>query len=204
MADLPLELPDPALAGRLALALDPDRKITRALDALGPVADRDVVLLDGGAAFLGAGLAELGARVRVADALAGDVPDASADVVVALWSAIKGPGGPDEAAALRVLRPGGRLLVVHDYGRDEVARLLGTERPQIVSWSQRKGPFLAGEYRVRVIHTRWGFGSAESCAAFVADAFGPEGAAAVAATRPYLAYNVAVYHRTKEPAPTTA
>lgn len=109
MADLPVELRDPALAARLAAALDPDRKIARALEALGPVAGRDVVLLDGGDAFLGPDLAALGAHVSVADRLASGVADASADVVIACWSAIEGPGGPDEAAALRVLRPGGRL-----------------------------------------------------------------------------------------------
>ena len=34
------------LAERLGRALDREAKITRALDALGPIADRDVLLLD--------------------------------------------------------------------------------------------------------------------------------------------------------------
>ena len=34
MADLPLQLADPLLRGRLARALDPDRKIARAVDRL--------------------------------------------------------------------------------------------------------------------------------------------------------------------------
>lgn len=203
MADLPFDLPDATLAERLSRALDPDRKIVRALEALGPVAGRDVVLLDGGDGFAGTGLAELGARVRVSDRLGTGIEDASADVVVALWSAVLGPGGADEAAAVRILRPGGRLLVVHDYGRDEVARLFPREREQYGAWSQRKGPFLMGGWRVRVIHTRWRFESVEACTAFLADAFGEAGAA-LAPTRPHLAYNVAVYHRTKEPAAAAA
>ena len=41
VSDLPVALPDP-LARRLAAALDVEGKIPRALDALGPLADRDV------------------------------------------------------------------------------------------------------------------------------------------------------------------
>jgi hypothetical protein len=46
VADLPIDLED-GLAERLARALDVEAKIPRALEALGPVAGRDVLLLDG-------------------------------------------------------------------------------------------------------------------------------------------------------------
>ena len=42
----------------------------------------------------------------------------------------------------RVLRPDGRLLVVQDYGRDDVCRLRG-ELPEYGAWSRRDGPYLA-------------------------------------------------------------
>src|SRR5688500_7289158 len=72
VADLPIAL-DPSLAGRLLGALDADGKIPRALDALGPVADRDVILLDGTDGDLrSTQLRGLGARVRPASRTEGD------------------------------------------------------------------------------------------------------------------------------------
>ena len=91
---------------------------------------------------------------------------------------------------------GGRLLVVHDYGRDDVARLRG-ELPEHGPWSRRDGPFLANGFKVRVIHCFWTFDSIEDGQAFLGEAFGDIGQAVGAEMRrPRLTYNVAVYHRT--------
>jgi hypothetical protein len=96
-----------------------------------------------------------------------------------------------------VLRSGGRLLVVHDYGRDDVSRLRG-ELPEHGSWTQRDGPFLSRGFRIRVIHCFWTFGTIEEAQACLACAFGERGAAAgETLKRPRLSYNVAVYHRTR-------
>jgi hypothetical protein len=189
VADLPFAL-DGSLAGRLARALDREGKIPRALEALGPIADRDVALLDGGEGLRADQLRELGARVRWDDA------PGAADVVVGLWTAVRGGDPADIAAAERLARPGGRLLLVHDYGRDDVSRLLD-EPPEPLAWSRRDGPFLANGFRVRVIHCFWTFDDPDELRAFVVDAFGAAGEA-VAATvqRPRLSYNIAVYHRT--------
>lgn len=200
VADLPFTL-DATLAGQLAHALDIEGKIPRALEALGPVGDRDVVLLDGEAdgGLRADQLRTLGARLRVAPRGGDggwDAPDAAADVIVGLWSALRGADPLDVAAAERLARPGGRLLIVHDYGRDDVARLV-PDRPEPEAWSRRDGPFLGHGWRVRVIHCFWTFESTAATAAFLDAAFGEAGRA-VAATlhRPRLSYNVAVYHRT--------
>jgi hypothetical protein len=101
------------------------------------------------------------------------------------------------AAADRVLRPGGRLLVVHDYGRDDVSQLRG-DLPEYADWSRRDGPFLANGFRVRVIHCFWTFDSIEAARAFLGDAFGAGGVALGGhLRRARLSYNVAVYHRTR-------
>jgi methylmalonyl-CoA mutase cobalamin-binding subunit len=201
MAELPVDLAD-GLNERLTRALDAEGKIARALDALGPIADRDVLLLDGTDGIRAAQLRELGARVRCTathrtDGSVGfDAADGSADVVVSLWSSFRGAAPEELDEARRVLRPGGRLLVVHDYGRDDVSHLRGT-LPEYGPWSKRSGPFLSDGFKVRVVHCFWTFESIDEGAAFLAEAFADAGRV-VASTlkRPRLSYNVAVYHRT--------
>jgi hypothetical protein len=201
VADLPVNLP-PDLAVRLAAVLDIEGKIPRALDALEPLRGRDVVLVDGDGGLRAAQLADLGARVQVVDAGGPDgygLAPASADVLVACWSAFRGLEAAEMAEAERVVRPGGRLLVVHDYGRDDVSHLLddGADRPEYGLWSRRDGPFLRSGFKVRVVHCWWTFESVESARAFVSDAFGDAGRRfAEALKRPRLSYNIAVYHRT--------
>ena len=140
MSDLPLTLPDDS-ATVLRSALDRERKIDAALDRLGPLAGRDVLVIDAGTDEL-ARYAALGARVTsVPRAMPWPVGDASVDTIVSVWSAFRGVVPADLAEADRVLRPGGRLLVVHDYGRDDVSRLRG-DLVEHGDWTRPGGPFL--------------------------------------------------------------
>lgn len=198
MADLPIDLPD-GVAERLARALDVEGKIPRALEALGPVGGRDVLLVDVPDGLQTRRLLELGARIRHAPAaapLALLLDDASVDVVVGFWSAFRGVDETDLAEVDRVLRPGGRLLVLHDYGRDEVSLLRPADLPEYSTWSRRNGPFLVGGFKIRVLHCYWTFEDLDTQRAFLADAFGAAGEALAASLkRPRLSWNVAVYHR---------
>ncbi len=197
MADLPIDLED-GLTERLARALDVEAKIPRALEELGPVVGREVLLLDGADGIRARQLAELGARVSFAAASGPaciDAPDDSADVLISLWTRFRGLDPGESAAAARVLRPGGRLLVVLDYGRDDVSRLRG-DLSEYGLLSRRDGPYLRGGFRVRVVHCFWTFDSQEETTTFLDDAFGAVGRdLAVGLKRPRLSYNVAVYHR---------
>ncbi len=202
MSDLPVALPDP-LARRLAAALDVEGKIPRALDALGPLAGRDVAWVDGETGALVDRLTALGARIRPVsrDDTAGHArtPKPWADALVAAWSAFRGFDAGEMAEADRIVRAGGRLLVVHDYGRDDVSRLNadGPERPEYGLWSRRDGPFLGNGFKVRVVHCWWTFDSVDDARAFLGEAFGEPGQRfGEALTRPRLSYNVAIYHRT--------
>ncbi|MET0771659.1 MAG: hypothetical protein ABWZ82_01130 [Candidatus Limnocylindrales bacterium] len=192
---------DPQLPEPLVRAVDAEGRLPAALEALGPVTGRDVAVLD---ATDGPGprrLLALGAWVRTASAGAlGGLPDASADVLVA-WRTGFFPADAgwhdDLAQAGRVLRAAGRLLVVKDYGRDEVTPLFGDEvrARELVGYSHPKGPFLGSGFRVRVLHCWWRWETQEEAATELDAWFGEAGrAAAQGMRRPRLSYKVAVYH----------
>lgn len=208
MADQTVRSPDPRLRDRLDAAIDREAKIPRALDSLGPIAGRRVLLID----------AVDGLRVRQLEALGGlvtavtaaqlaSLPGRSADVVVALWTVIRPgeePAAGQVAEVMRILDPAGRLLVVHDYGRDDVSSLLRTaeQDAQLMRWSHRDGPFLANGFKLRVLHCWWSWNSLEEAVGLLQDVFGATGAALGASLRrPRLSYKVAVYHRDHELAP---
>jgi SAM-dependent methyltransferase len=223
VADLPIDLAE-GLADRLLRSFDLEAKIPRALEALGPLADRDVVLVDGDRGVRARQLAGLGARLTILErpdrlaalvsaqaaiaelrdqrVVAGDadglgLPDGSADVIVAMWTAFRAPSPDQLVEAFRVLRDGGRLLIVHDYGRDDVSRLRG-DRPEYTEWGRRDGWYLRNGFRIRVIHAFWTFETIEDTRSFLIDAFGDPGAEVGGSLkRPRLSYNVAIYHRTK-------
>lgn len=207
MADQTVRLPDPELRAALEAAADVEGRIPRTIAELGPVDGRDVLLLDPGDGLRARQLAEAGGRVTsvALDALAA-VPDGSADVVVACWNAIA-PGeaaAADEVAhAMRALRPGGRLIVVHDYGRDDVTLLVDpARRPRLLAWSKRDGPFLGNGFKVKVLHCRWTWDHLDGAAAFLSAAFGEPGAEMAAGLRrPFIEHKVAVYHRDRTVVP---
>jgi SAM-dependent methyltransferase len=187
------------LAARLAQALDVEGKIPRALETLGPMGGRDVALVDAPDGIRARQLTDLGARVTPVTSTGAarfDAPDRSADAVVALWSSFRGTPSDEIAEAARMLRPGGRLLVVHDYGRDDVAGLHnGGLDPGLLS--RRDGPFLSDGFRIRVLHCWWTFASLEEGRGFLTDAFGDAGRElGERLTRPRVSHKVAVYHRT--------
>jgi hypothetical protein len=203
MPDLPVALPSPKLEEAFLRIVDPEGKVPAALEALGPVIDRDVVVLDSGHGFRARQLEEIGARVAAfefplsdtaAEELAGWV--GRTDAVVVPWSEMATPGSRFLAEASALLRPCGRLLVIHDYGRDDVWGLLPERRERDVAWSQRHGPFLGDGFRIRVIHCWWAFESVEEARELLGAVFGSAGVeVAEKMKRLRLEYSVAIYHR---------
>jgi len=211
VADLPFEPADAGSTQRLLRAVDTEGKIPRALEAHGSFAGLDVVLF-GASPGRARWLMEVGARLTVvADPVAEPVAelaadpdwpsDASADVVVSFWSAFDGPDRAEQLAhAQRLLRPKGRLLVVLDYGRDDLDVVRGPERTaSLVVWSRRDGWFLSRGFHIRVIHTFWRFETIEEGGELLRAAYGPAAEPAISRLRrPRLAHNVAVYHWTRD------
>jgi len=194
--DLPYQLPDPGAAELLA-ALDVEGKITRALQTLGPVAGRDVALVGPADGVLAGRLAAANARIVPVAFEDRRLPleDGSVDVVAAAWRSFRGVDAGELAEADRVLRPGGRLLVLHDYGRDDISHLRDATLPEYTSWSRRDGPFLRGGFKIRVVHCFWTWSSLDEARAALA-CFGTAGEELGAGLhRPRASWNVAVYHR---------
>ena len=199
VSDLPFALAAP-LVPRLRSAVDVEGKLVRALEALGPLAGREVGFVDLPDGCLrdrltSSGIASL--VLPLASPLAFDVADHSLDAVVTLWTAFRGVDDADLREVDRVLRPGGRLLVVHNYGRDDVTTLRDAQSPEYRVWSRRDGPFLADDaFKIRVLHCFWTFDSIDDARSFLGDAFGERGEALGAELkRPRLTWNVAIYHR---------
>ncbi len=201
MADYPFRLANRELQARLEGAFDREGKIPRALLEVGPLEGRDTVLLDGDGGFRARQLESLAARVvAVPDMETRELPDSGADVIVGCWGPFTpSPAFDDELRqAARLLRAGGRLLIVHDYGRDQASRLLWDEdqRRALVDWSRRDGWFLTRGFRIRVVHCWWVFDTLEDAAEVLGAGFGSEGQKlADEIRRPRLAHNVVIYHR---------
>ncbi len=212
MADLAFDLAAPLAAplaspvsARLREAVDVEGKLPRALLALGLPAAGDVALLGDPDGWQAARLAAAGIAVQsepLAEPFRLDRADGSLDAVVSLWCGFRGVDAAARDEADRVLRAGGRLLVVHDYGRDDVSALRPADAPEYTSWSRRDGPFLRdGGFRIHVLHCFWTFATIEEAREILADSFGARGVAVGAALRrPRLSWNVAIYHRTRPPA----
>ncbi len=203
MPDLPIALPTPEVEDAFMRVVDPEGKIPAALEALGPVFGRDVVVLDSGNGVRARQLEAIGARVTAFrwPLAAGDAERLAewigrADVVVIPWSEMAAPRSRFIAEASALLRPGGRLLVLHDYGRDDVWGLRPEIREQAIAWSHRRGPFLMDGFRIRVVHCWWTFESREQAQELLGAIFGPAGEEfAAAMKRLRLEYSVAIYHR---------
>jgi SAM-dependent methyltransferase len=197
VADFPIAVAD-ALRDRLPRILDVEDKIPRALNELGSFHGRDVALVDPDGGLRERQVREFGARVVSVPGLgplSQSLTPASVDAVVACWAGFRGVDAVEIDEVDRILRPGGRLLVVHDYGRDDVSRLRG-DLPEYGLWSRRDGPFLRGGFRVRVLHCWWTFDGLEAARLFLGAAFGGVGdAVAAELKRPRLSWNVAIYHR---------
>jgi hypothetical protein len=203
LADAPTRLTDAALRERLGAAFDPEHKVDRAVASLLKLPGARVIAVDSAGSERARRLEQAGAIVSTVQTVGrARLAAGSADAVIGFWN-ILGGSAPRTSTELRsierLLAPGGVVIAVHDYGRDDASLVLADEahRRELVQWSNRNGPFLGRGFKVRVLHCWWQFESIEHAGKVLGAAFGPQGETLAATLRrPRVSHKVAVYHRT--------
>jgi SAM-dependent methyltransferase len=197
---------DPELRARLGEVIDPDRKVLAALERILPLSGKRIADVGTGIghypmllarrtgrtygiesdpALLAAARARAGAahqpNIRIVEGEAVSLPLRDGAVDLVLSGTIEPEDGslPAIAEALRVLRPGGRLVVIGYYGRDDVRSLL---EPEVVEHAlqathRRSGWWLRHGFKIKVVHARLDLHDEETAQELLIRLFGDRGRA---------------------------
>jgi SAM-dependent methyltransferase len=215
---------DPDLHARLAEAIDPDGKVLAAIERITPIGGKRIADVGTGIGHYPMLLARRTGRtygiesdpsllaearrravdahqpnIRIVEGAPTALPLRDGAVDIVLSSQIE----PDDtslaavAEARRVLRPGGRLIVIGHYGRDDVAALL---EPEVVTHimeatQRRTGWWLRNGFKIKVVHARLDLRDAETAHELLPRLYGDRGRAyLMGAHRLSLRLNLGLYH----------
>ncbi|HLE89116.1 MAG TPA: methyltransferase domain-containing protein [Candidatus Limnocylindria bacterium] len=218
---------DPELHARLGEVIDPERKVLAALERIVPLAGKRIADVGTGIGHYPMLLARHTGRtygvesdpalLDVARERAGaahqpnlrwvaggpeaiPLRDGAVDVVLSGLIDAEDASLPAIAEMLRVLRPGGRLVVIGYYGRDEVAALL---EPEVVAHAleathRRSGWWLRHGFKIKVVHSRIDVSDPEVALQLLPRLYGDRGRAFLMAPHPpSLTLKLGLYHLTK-------
>jgi SAM-dependent methyltransferase len=220
--------PDAALHARLGDAIDPERRVLAALERITPISGKRIADVGTGIGHYPMLLARRTGRtygvesdpellevarrrataahqpnLRIVEGEPTALPlrDGAVDIVL---SSLIDPDDDSRAAideALRVLRPGGRLVVLGYYGRDDVASLLEPEvvRHAMEATQRRTGWWLRNGFKIKVVHARLDLHDAETAHELLPRLYGDRGRAYLMGPHAAsLKLNLGLYHRPKE------
>lgn len=215
---------DAALHARLGAAIDPDRKVLGALERITPLGGKRIADVGTGIGHYPMLLARRTGRtygiesdpallaearrraagshqpnIRIVAGSATSLPlrDSAVDVVLTSLIDPVDTSLPAIAEARRVLRPGGRLIVIGHYGRDDVASLLEPEVVEHVmeATQRRTGWWLRNGFKIKVVHARLDLGDAATAHELLPRLYGDRGRAYLMGPHPpSLRLNLGLFH----------
>ncbi len=218
---------DPELHRRLAEAIDPERKVLAALERITPVSGRRIADVGTGVGHYPMLLARRTGRtygiesdpelleearrrageahqpnIRIISGSPTALPLRDGAVDIVLSGVIEPDDGslPAIAEALRVLRPGGRLVVIGYYGRDDIAALL---EPEVVAHAleatqRRTGWWLRNGFKIKVVHAHLNLGDEAAAADLLPRLYGDRGRAYLMGPHhTSLELKLGLYHRAR-------
>ena len=218
---------DSTLHERLGAAIDPERKVLAALERILPIGGKRIADVGTGIGHYPMLLARRTGRtygiesdpellatarrratashqpnIRIVEGDPTSLPLRDRTIDIVLTSRIS----PDDGSAamiaesMRVLRPGGRLIVIGYYGRDDVSALL---EPEVVAHAReatqrRTGWWLKNGFKIKVVHARIDLGDSATAHDLLPRLYGDRGRAyLMGARRSSLRLNLGLYHREK-------
>jgi SAM-dependent methyltransferase len=222
--------PDPELYHRLGEMIDPGRKVLAALERIVPLSGKRIADVGTGIGHYPMLLARRTARtygiesdpallgearsrasaahqpnVRMVEGEPTALPLRDGAVDIVLHGLIEADDAwmPAIREALRVVRPGGRLVVMGYYGRDDVAPLL---EPEVVAEArhatQRKtGWWLRHGFKIKVVHARLDLRDSETAHDILPRLYGDRARAFLMTAHPPMPeLKLGLYHLAKAPA----
>jgi SAM-dependent methyltransferase len=221
---------DPVLHARLGAAIDPDRKILGAIERIVPLSGKRIADVGTGIGHYPMLLARRTGRtygvesdpallaearrratdahqpnIRIVEGAATSLPLRDGAVDIVLTSLIDPDDGslPAIEEARRVLRPGGRLIVIGHYGRDDVSSLL---EPEVVAHAmeatrRRTGWWLRHGFKIKVVHARLDLGDSVTAHDLLPRLYGDRGRAYLMQGHgPSIRLNLGLFHMETDPA----
>ncbi len=216
--------PDLELHRRLGEVIDPDRKVLAALERITPLSGKRIADVGTGIGHYPMLLARRTGRtygiesdpallqearrrageahqpnIRIVEGSPTALPlrDAAVDIVLSGLIEPDDASLPAIAEAMRVLRPGGLLVVMGYYGRDDVAALL---EPEVVAHAlqatqRRTGWWLRNGFKIKVVHARLDLGDEATAAELLPRLYGDRGRAYLMGPhRSRLELKLGLYH----------
>jgi SAM-dependent methyltransferase len=222
--------PDPDLYRRLGEMVDPGRKVLAGLERIMPLSGKRIADVGTGIGHYPMLLARRTARtygiesdpalleearqrasaahqpnIRMIEGEPTAIPlrDGAVDIVLHGLIEAEDAWLPAITEALRVIKPGGRLVVIGYYGRDDVAALL---EPEVVAAARhatqrRSGWWLRHGFQIKVVHARLDLRDGDVAHAVLPRLYGDRARAFLMSAHPPMPeLKLGLYHLAKAPA----